>query len=254
MRYNGKAGLYAETGQGVLIDNCIIESNRKYGVYLKVPISNNYPPNNWTFNSNWFENNGADGENSFQIHIKTEVHNQDGEPAHNIIFDRCELSTGWYGKLINMDDAKDIAQEVFINVFKSIDKFKGKSTLSTWIYRMAVNKSLNFLRDSKKRKFYFNLDSINKLGRNNPRELSDDSSFSYLEKNEAEYKKKIIFKAIDRLPEKQRIAFLLSKYEEKSYKEIAEIMNTSFSAVESLIFRAKQKLKNELVFLYKNKI
>lgn len=136
------------------------------------------------------------------------------------------------------EDAEDLAQDIFLEVFRSINKFRSRSSLSTWIYRIAVNKSLNFIRDRKKAELeeHGSQDDIS-AGSN------DYSADSRLEQKEHA---KALHNAIDRLPESQRAAFILSKYEDLKYSEIADIMKTSKASVESLLFRAKRNLQDNL--------
>ena len=158
-----------------------------------------------------------------------------------------------YGFVHNIDDAQDIAQEVFIEVHRSVGKFRQDAKLSTWLYRISINKSINYLRDHKKKKWFFNLDILFEKDEVETKQfLLDESPQDMLEKEED---KLAIYKAIDNLPENQKIAFTLFKYDELSYKEIAEVMNISLSSVESLMFRAKKNLQQKLITIYKrNKI
>jgi RNA polymerase sigma factor (sigma-70 family) len=141
-------------------------------------------------------------------------------------------------------EAEDIAQEVFIQVFRSVQNFKGESLLSTWIYRITVTKSLDHLR-SKKRKKRFGF--LNKLFGDNNLPMYEPADFNHpgvLHENKEDAA--ILFKIINQLPEKQRTAFILNKVEDLSYREIAAILNTSESAVDSLLQRAKQNLRKKL--------
>jgi len=147
--------------------------------------------------------------------------------------------------------AQDIMQEVFVDVLSSIKKFKGESKLSTWLYRIAINKSLNYLRDNRN---YLTLiksstsnDSYSVLT-----ESRTEEQASPLKKIEHEEMAKVLHSAINNLPEKQRIAFVLCKYNDMSYTEIAETMQLSVSSVESLLFRARKGLQKSLVKFYKN--
>jgi RNA polymerase sigma-70 factor (ECF subfamily) len=146
-------------------------------------------------------------------------------------------------------DAEDIAQEVFIEVFESLEGFRSEAKLSTWIYRIAVNKSLNFVRKQKRERLFRSIEGfftaknndeepmqIEDLGRNKP-----DSN---IERSE---NKRMLKESINKLPENQRIAFILSKYQDLSYKEIAEVMEVSLPSVESLLFRAKTNLQKHIL-------
>ena len=158
-----------------------------------------------------------------------------------------------FGLVHNMADAEDIAQDVFIEVFRSIDKFRADSKISTWLYRIAVNRSLNFIRDNKRRKWFW---SIEDTSRNNnvPMEtITHQTAENPGLELEGDQRAQILHQAIDSLPENQRIAFTLNKYEDLSYKEISEVMKLSKSSVESLIHRAKINLQKKLYTCYKKK-
>ena len=153
------------------------------------------------------------------------------------------------GILQNEEDAQDTTQEVFIAIHSSIKNFKGDSSLSTWIYRITMTRSLDLLRKHKRQKRSGIMKRI--FGSGDERELTDQHSF-YHPGVQLENKEKavILFKAIAYLPEQQRIAFSLHNLDELSYQEIAEVMETSLSAVESLIHRAKQNLRKYLSDYY----
>ena len=152
----------------------------------------------------------------------------------------------------NKEDAEDIAQEVFLEVFKSISKFKGNSKLSTWIYKIATNKCLEFIRKKNTKKRFAFMQTI--TGTETPL----DKTRYFTEFNhpgillENKEKSAIIFKAINTLPETQRVIFTLAKIDGKSYQEIVEITGKSLSSVESVMFRAKKSLKEKLANFYKN--
>ena len=145
----------------------------------------------------------------------------------------------------NRDDAEDLAQDVFMEVYNSIDSFRGEAKLSSWIYRIAVNKSLDFER---KKRFAFVL-SLSGFG-DKEKELQLPAPANPHTDLEQKERIHILNQAIDLLPENQKVAITLSKYEGFSNKEIAEIMGTSFSAVDSLIHRAKNKLQKKLHHFY----
>jgi RNA polymerase sigma-70 factor, ECF subfamily len=148
-------------------------------------------------------------------------------------------------------DSEDIAQEVFIEVFESIHQFRNESKLSTWLYRIAINKSLNHLRKNKLKSLlssienFFSGEHSNKLEIEDPSALSSPFNIEYKERN------KVLQSAIDSLPENQRLAFSMHKLDELSYQEISEIMNLSLASVESLIHRAKMNLQKKLINYYK---
>ncbi len=155
-----------------------------------------------------------------------------------------------FGLLNNREDAEDIAQEVFVEVYRSLSRFRGESRISTWLYRITVNKSINLLKRSKRQQWPGEWFPLN-LGKMNAgaeiRAVEYSTPHSRMEHQELG---KILDEAIRSLPEKQRIAFTLHKVEDLPHKEIAEIMNTTASSVESLIFRAKRNLQLRLIPYY----
>jgi RNA polymerase sigma factor (sigma-70 family) len=155
------------------------------------------------------------------------------------------------GIVQNAGDAEDIAQEVFVRVYESVGSFKGESKFSTWLYRITVTRSIDFLRKKKRKKRFGILQSI--FG--NPEgQAPDPPDFHHpgviLANKE---KAAVLFKAIEKLPENQKIAFTLHKVEGLSYKEISDIMGTTLAAVESLIHRARLNLQKHLKQYYENK-
>lgn len=142
------------------------------------------------------------------------------------------------------EDAEDLAQEVFVQVYQSIGSFKGESKLSTWLYRIATTKSLDHERKKKRKKRFGFVKSI--FGDDaqvevNPPDFNHPGVVLDKKENAA-----ILLKAVDKLPENQKIAFILNKMEGLSYQEISEIMQTTVSAIESLLHRAKNNLRKIL--------
>lgn len=154
------------------------------------------------------------------------------------------------GLLQNTEDAEDTAQEVFVEVFQAIHHFKGESKLSTWIYRIAVTKSLEFLRRKNRKKRFAFVQSLFGMESVLP---NNDKAHFYHPGIQLENKERaaVLFSAIDKLPLNQKTAFVLHKIEDMSYAEIAEVMKVSLSSVESLQFRAKQNLQKLLSNYYK---
>lgn len=158
-----------------------------------------------------------------------------------------------FGILHNSDDAEDVAQDVFIEVFRSVENFRADSKISTWLYRIAVNRSLNFIRDNKKRKWFQSFEDAVKL-KNAKLEFITSGNNENPDYNiENTQRANLLHEAIGSLPENQKVAFTLNKYEDLSYKEISEIMNLSVSSIESLIHRAKKNLQKKLFTCYKKK-
>lgn len=144
------------------------------------------------------------------------------------------------------EDALDISQEVFIKAYRSVDQFRGQARLSTWLYRIAVNKSLNFLRDKKRKNIFNSLDLLFDRQKDNPADQMKDNDADVTEKMEKNEKMDILYQALDSLPKKQRVAVTLNKLEELSYKEVAEIMDVSVSETGVLINRGKKALQKKM--------
>lgn len=151
-----------------------------------------------------------------------------------------------YGLTQNQSDAEDVAQEVFIEVYQSLSTFRNESKFSTWIYRISINKSLNFIRKQKRLKIFNSIEELF-TGKNVNRIEQADSSRLPDDFSDPEHETKQLKAAISMLPEPQKIALSLFTYQELSYKQIAEVMNVSLASVESLIFRSKKNLRKILV-------
>jgi RNA polymerase sigma-70 factor (ECF subfamily) len=154
------------------------------------------------------------------------------------------------GILQNAEDAEDVAQDVFIQVFESINSFKGESKFSTWLYRITITKAMDHIRRKKRKKRFAVIQSLFNA---NDEILHDPPDFHHpgisLDNKE---RAAVLFKAIAKLPENQRIAFTLSKLEGLNYQEISDVMDATISSIESLLHRAKNNLKNHLEEYYIN--
>lgn len=169
-----------------------------------------------------------------------------------------KLLYGEYGKRVfntalgliqSREEAEEITQDVFVEVFRNAANFKFQSSVSTWLYRIAVNKSLDAIRHRKRNKRFGFLTSIfhRESGEINIEKADFEHPGVLLENQE---KAAILFKCIDALAENQRSAFVLSQLEQLPQKEIAAVMNLSEKAVESLLQRAKANLRIELEKFY----
>jgi RNA polymerase sigma factor (sigma-70 family) len=156
------------------------------------------------------------------------------------------------GLLQNAEDAEDVTQDVFVRVFESVHQFKGESAFSTWLYKIAVTKSLELIRSRKRKKRFAFITGL--FGEHNELRF-DPPDFVHpgvqLDNRERSAR---LFRAIANLPENQRIAFTLHKIEAIPYQEIGGIMGVTVSAVESLIHRAKANLRKQLEDYYKNQL
>ena len=145
----------------------------------------------------------------------------------------------------NIDDAQDITQEVFIAVYHKLNNFREEANIKTWIYRICINKSLDYIKAKKRKKRRGILASIFEfVSDSSKKELTNfNHPGVQLEHQEA---LKQIFSCINRLPENQKTVLLLIKIEHQSASEVAEIMKLSPKAVDSLLQRAKNNLLKEM--------
>jgi RNA polymerase sigma factor (sigma-70 family) len=164
------------------------------------------------------------------------------EKYHKLVLNVCN------NILNNFDDAMDISQEVFIKIYESIESFRGDAKITTWLYRIAVNKSLNHLRSVKKRNRFTSLDLI--FGNESKTPVPEDQELKPGENIELEENKKALYFALSKLPKKQSVAVSLSYFEDLSYKEISEIMTISVTEVGVLINRGKKKLHKIITEYY----
>ncbi len=134
------------------------------------------------------------------------------------------------------DDANDVIQNSLIKIYRNIDKFEHKSKLYTWLYRIATNESLSFLKQ-KKRKATNSIDDES-LGLNRP--LTADA---YVDGDDIQRKLKA---AINTLPEKQRIVFNMRYYDALSYQDISDILSTSIGALKASYHHAAKKIEQHL--------
>jgi RNA polymerase sigma factor (sigma-70 family) len=153
------------------------------------------------------------------------------------------------GIVQNETEAEDLAQEVFIKVFEKISTFKGDSKFSTWLYRIATTTALDHLRSKKRKKRFGFLQSLG--GGNDEKETIPDFHHPGVSLDNKE-RATVLFKAIESLPENQKTAYTLHKLEGLSYRDVSEVLNTTVSAVESLMSRANQNLRKELEEYYNN--
>lgn len=158
-----------------------------------------------------------------------------------------------YGFVHQKEDAEDIAQDVFVEIYKSLADFRQEANISTWIYRIAVNKSLDFIKSKNRKKRFAYLQSLFN-SKDEPIAISDDAYLNGEENLEIEDHKKALHAALNKLPENQKTAITLNKFEDLNGKEIAEIMELSLSSVEALIHRAKSNLKKYLYRYYEKNL
>jgi len=158
-----------------------------------------------------------------------------------------------YRFLHNRADAEDVAQDVFVEVYRSLPEFRGGAQLSTWIYRIAVTKSLDLIR-RRNRKKRFGIFHAPLRMEALVEQVPAPRSFSPIARLEDRERSRILQQAVDSLPESQKTAITLSKYEGVSYHEIADIMGTTVSSVESLIHRGMENLRKKLYRYYRRNL
>ncbi len=148
--------------------------------------------------------------------------------------------------VLNAEDAQDITQEVFVKVYQRYNQYDATSaSLKTWICRIAINHSLDFLKSKKTKKRYGFISSLFHHNSNEPVAEAINIDHPGIETEDKEALENLL-KIIQTLPEKQKTAIILSKIEDRSQKEVAEIMSISVKAVESLLQRAKQNIQEKL--------
>lgn len=139
-----------------------------------------------------------------------------------------------------MEEAEEITQDVFVSIYKKAHTFRGNSKISTWIYRITINKCLNALEKRKRQ-----LNAKN--------EIQDFHSIEFVHPGillENQEKAKYLFEVINTLVDSQKTAFILSYVEGLPRQEVAEVMEIELKAVESLLQRAKTNLRKKLIEIY----
>ncbi|MGA2300083.1 MAG: sigma-70 family RNA polymerase sigma factor [Candidatus Acidiferrum sp.] len=149
----------------------------------------------------------------------------------------------------NREQAEDLAQEVFLRVYRAREEYVPSAKFTTWLFRIATNLALNSMRDTRYQKLEVSIDAPVTVNA----EDGDERPLDVAEKHPnieqhlvGDVRVKMIRHAINKLPEKQRAAVLLHKYQELDYTEIAKILSCSESALKSRLFRAYEALRVEL--------
>src|ERR1700675_1196677 len=168
------------------------------------------------------------------------------EASFNLLLQkyRTPLVNFLYRMVRNAGTAEDLAQEVFLRVYRARKQYSPSAKFTTWLFRIATNLALNSVRDNRYKRMQVSLDAPAEEDEAPiqlpAREMRIDEHM--VERDRAQ----IIRRAVAALPEKQRVAVLLHKYEEMDYGEIAKILECSESALKSLLFRAYETLRVEL--------
>lgn len=182
--------------------------------------------------NNFIENMTPEEERLFK-----EIYNSNIKRIYNLC----------YGYLHNVEDTEDVTQEIFVKVYRNLKQFKGDSSLQTWIYRIAVNEVLDFIKHRKRKKRFGlvkQIISIDEETENLEIPSPEGESFEKFQRRE------ILLGAIKKLNHNQQKALILYYYAGLNHSEIAKVMKKSVSSVESLIFRGKKNLKTILRKIY----
>ncbi len=148
-----------------------------------------------------------------------------------------------YRMVQNQAVAEELGQEVFLRVFRARSRYEPSAKFTTWLFRIAANLAWNWLRDSKKEKQGESLDG-EREGWPAPQVVEERPNMEQYLLRESRLRE--VRRAIARLPDKQRAAVLMHKYEELEYAQIAQVLGCSESAVKSLLFRAYETLRKNL--------
>jgi RNA polymerase sigma-70 factor (ECF subfamily) len=170
---------------------------------------------------------------------------------------RAPLVNFLYRMVRNREQAEDLAQEVFLRVYRARGEYVPTAKFTTWLFRIATNLALNSLRDNRYHKLEDSIDAPARVDSEDGDERPLDVAEKHpnIEQHLVEVaRSQMIRHAIDKLPEKQRAAVLLHKYQELDYAEIAKILTCSESALKSLLFRAYEALRVELAPLVAHQV
>jgi len=151
-----------------------------------------------------------------------------------------------YRMVQNSAVAEELAQEVFLRVYRSRGSYEPTAKFTTWLFRIATHLALNALRDNKNERLQDRLDDDSS---EMPARQVSDSRPSVEQSLVYQAKLAEVRRAIAALPDKQRAAVLMHKYEEMEYSQIAKVLNCSESAVKSLLFRAYEALRARLAHM-----
>lgn len=205
----------------------------------------------------------AQKENAQQlVHEKfREIHNEDQENVKKAVqgdISAFENLVRKYEKFVcatvfsvvkNREDAFDVAQEVFLKLYHSISSFKGESSFASWLYRIAKNSALDFLR-KQKNKQTVSLTAENSDGEETVLDVKDESEKTSPEKALLNKEKsEFLYKAMDMISEEHKEILLLRDINGFTYEEISEILSIEEGTVKSRLFRAREALRKKLIQL-----
>lgn len=190
---------------------------------------------------------GWEEKNKFSDQSLISLIKSGDKEAFNILVKRYEkkVLNILYLQLGNIPDLEDLAQEVFIKVFKNLNRFRGEAKFSTWIYRITINVAYDY-----KRKFKEGYSLDEPIGEDTEDTFEkvisseEEDPLSIVEKEDI---KKKLHKLIKELPKEYQEVLILREYEGLSYEEISEILRCPIGTVESRLYRARKELKEKLL-------
>ena len=161
------------------------------------------------------------------------------ESAYTAIIRKYQEKLYWHVRrmVVDHDDANDILQNVFIRVWNALENFREDSQLYTWLYRIATNECLTFLKQQKKRASV----SLSDVESGLSNKVKADK---YFDANKLEWKLQV---AIQQLPEKQRLVFTLRYYDEMPYEEMSKVLDTSEGALKASYHHAVKKIEDYIL-------
>ncbi len=158
------------------------------------------------------------------------------------------VCTTVYSVVRNYDDSFDVAQEVFLKLYHNIGSFKGESSFASWLYRIAKNTALDFLRKEKNNRSNISMSVENDDGEETEMEVPDTSVSSNPEKcAERRETRDIIYQSLDEISEQHREIIVLRDINGYSYEEISEMLGLEYGTVKSRLFRARDALRKKLL-------
>jgi RNA polymerase sigma-70 factor (ECF subfamily) len=186
------------------------------------------------------------GEGEF---IKNLLNNKEKNKAFKKLLDLYQERLYWHIRklVITHENADDVLQNTFLRIYKSLPNFQQKSSLHTWMYRIAYNESLRFLEDHKK-KYHASLDDVSHKYLNN---LVDDAFF---EGDEIQLK---LQRILSQLPEKERIIFQMKYYDDLKFREMSDILEIKEGTLKSSYYNTVKHIENNILaveLITKNKV
>lgn len=145
----------------------------------------------------------------------------------------------------NRATAEELTQDVFVRVYRARETYERKAKFETWLYRIVFNLCVNASEYGKRRRAA-SLDEVSPEGERRSAAVTDPGSTTPLEEVEREEMRTHVQEAIEQLPEQQRAALIMSRYQGMQYQQVAEALNTSEEAIKSLLFRARDNLRQKL--------